>query len=94
MTVDVMALLAAEKRAEGQTCHTCRWLESRDPDEAQRWTAAIEDEGSFSKAQLARAITAADAIKSSGDGVPVPGPDSIGNHRRGHQRNLAKSGRR
>lgn len=94
MSIDVDALLAAEKRAEGQSCHTCRWLETRDEAERAKWIKALEDEGSFSKAQITRAMTAANEQAASPDWAPPPGPDSIGNHRRGHRRNLGMSGRR
>lgn len=92
--VDVMSLLAAEKRDEGQKCNTCRWLETRPADERAKWEEALADDGSYLRAHIARAIRRANELQPSPEGTPIPGPDSLSNHRGGHTRNLGGSGRR
>jgi len=79
-TIDVAALVADAKAPEGQGCHTCQWLKTRDPVEAAQWGKFLAlDVHDLGNAQLARAMRAAD------DGSP--GEASLVNHRKGHSRN-------
>lgn len=82
--IDVEALLESARTDyydDGSRCSTCRWLKDRPRQERTKWESALEETGSYTHAQVSRAMRSADP-----DGQ-VPAPHSISNHRSGHQVN-------
>ncbi|MCU0250236.1 MAG: hypothetical protein MUE61_08515 [Vicinamibacterales bacterium] len=83
MTVlDVEKLVASHQGRQGSRCQVCTWLESRSPDEQEKWDAVFADPKRWQHAAIQRAITAVEPDPSG-----RPGRSSIENHRaQGHRR--------